>query len=228
MVQNLTVENDGINLYYYGNKLHLRYSTNLYHMKKQKKQINIIENNSTIITKDGEILKTDRIKKQLVSKEPSFYKVYTDAIYDISALFGLSPMETRVFTSLAKNMSYNNMIVLIKSVKEVLMLDTGITSMNTINKSIQQLKNKGLIIPFAKSSYIINPDYVGKGRWEDIEALKIQIEYKKKGKEIKLIKVTKSLIEYSIEDLNPKYVEAEEVKSQSLEDKRQLNIFNDE
>lgn len=197
-------------------------------MKKQKSQINIIENTSTIITKDGEILKTDRIKKQLVSKEPNFYKVYTDAICDISALFGLSPMETRVFTSLAKNMSYNNMVVLIKSVKEVLMLDTGITSMNTINKSIQQLKNKGLIIPFAKSSYIINPDYVGKGRWEDIEALKIQIEYKKKGKEIKLIKVTKSLIEYSVEDLNPKYAEAEETKVQSLQNDKELNNFSDE
>ena len=171
---------------------------------------NVIESNETVITPDGEIVGFNQTTKYFVNKEPEFYKVYTNAMQGIGALFELSPVDIKVFTSLAKNMSYNNMIVLIKPIKEALMFDTGIKSMNTINKSIQNLKKKGLIISFAKSSYIINPDYVGKGRWEDIEALKIQIEYRKKGKEIKLIKVNRKMIEYSVEELNPRFIKVGE------------------
>lgn len=168
----------------------------------KRKTENIIKSTDTVVSNEGELKSYSETNKCLVTNEPSFYKVYTDAILDIGNLFELSPTETKVFTSLAKNMSYNNMVVLIKPVKEVLMKETGISSLNTINKAIKVLKNKGLIISFARSSYIVNPEYVGKGRWEDIQALRIQIEYKKQGRDIRLIKVNKKVIEYEIKAEN--------------------------
>ena len=77
-----------------------------------------------------------------VGNEPNYYKVY---LQDLANLQGLNPTERQVLEVLSSNMSFDNIIVVIKPIKEKLSKITG-KSYETIRSSIQGLVNKGILI----------------------------------------------------------------------------------
>ena len=157
----------------------------------------------------GEIMEQSKMSTHAVEKEPDFVKLY---LGDIANLMGLAPADQKVFMSLARHMSYNNMVVLITAVKEQICKELDL-SLNTINKSIDTLKNKGLLIKYKdaegvekKSCWVVNPYYVAKGKWEDIRSIRLQIDYTQQGKTVQVIKNPNSSITVISEDvIEPQY-----------------------
>lgn len=149
-----------------------------------------------IDSETGEVLQQDRKESLAVGKEPNYYKVY---INDLANLQGLNPTEKMVFEILSANMTFDNLIVLIKPIKEKLVKITG-KEFETIKKAIQGLAKKKVLLKEERACYRVNPKYVAKGKWEDIKALRLVIEYSERGREISIEKVTPYHIEYKVND----------------------------
>lgn len=149
-----------------------------------------------IDSETGEVIQQDRKESLAVGKEPNYYKVY---INDLANLQGLNPTEKMVFETLSANMTFDNLIVLIKPIKEKLVKITG-KEFETIKKAIQGLAKKKVLLKEERACYRVNPKYVAKGKWEDIKALRLVIEYSERGREISIEKVTPYHIEYKVND----------------------------
>lgn len=159
---------------------------------------NKINQQNTIImdSETGEVIEQVRKESLAVGKEPNYYKVY---INDLANLQGLNPTEKMVLEILSANMTFDNLIVLIKPIKEKLVVMTG-KSFDAIKKAIQELAKKKILLKEERACYRVNPKYVAKGKWEDIKALRLVIEYSEKGREISIEKVTPFHIEYKVTD----------------------------
>ena len=157
-----------------------------------------INQQNTIImdSETGEVIEQERKESLAVGKEPNYYKVY---INDLANLQGLNPTEKMVLEILSANMTFDNLIVLIKPIKEKLVKITG-KEFETIKKAIQGLAKKNVLIKEERACYRVNPKYVAKGKWEDIKALRLVIEYSEKGREVSIEKVTPFHIEYKLKD----------------------------
>ena len=188
-------------------------------MSKEK----VIKNNEMVVSQEGELLYQENITNVPVGNEPQYFKVYTDLIDDLSNLVRLNSSEKAVFLSLAKNMSFNNTVVLLKPIKSMIMQETGIGSINTINKAIDNLYKKKFLFRQARSVYTVNPSLVGKGKWEDNKALRLTIEYSQEGREIEVVKVSPHMLQ-----LKEKYhqktlfeaIEEEEQKGENFPDSK--------
>ena len=144
----------------------------------------------------GEVIEQVRKESLAVGKEPNYYKVY---INDLANLQGLNPTEKMVLEILSANMTFDNLIVLIKPIKEKLVKITG-KEFETIKKAIQGLSKKKVLLKEERACYRVNPKYVAKGKWEDIKALRLVIEYSEQGRGISIEKVTPFHIEYEVKD----------------------------
>ena len=161
-------------------------------MKKE-----LVTKNSEIIidSTSGEVLSSSKTTSIAVGNEPQYFKIYTDAITDVANICNLNDTEKNVFLSLARNMSFNNKVVLLKPTKELLMADAQINSLNTLNKAIDNLYKKGFLLRDARSLYTVNPEIAGKGKWENIKALRLTIDYTKEGRIFEIKKITPNNIE---------------------------------
>lgn len=65
--------------------------------------------------------------------------------------------------------------------------------MNTFNKCLVELKKEGIIQSIDRSCYFIDPEIVGRGKWEDIKALRTVIEYTNDGRKISTERVKDQL-----------------------------------
>jgi hypothetical protein len=164
------------------------------------------QNDIIIDSETGEIINQARKEVLSVGKEPSYYKVY---INDLANLQGLNPTEKKVLEILSANMSIDNIIVVIKPIKEKLAIAIN-GSFESVKKAIIGLTKKGILLKEERACYRVNPKYIAKGKWEDIKALRLVIEYSAKGREISIEKVTPHHIEYKVSDPNYKINEIDE------------------
>ena len=74
----------------------------------------------------------------------------------------MNPTERQVLEVLSSNMSFDNIIVVIKPIKEKLSKITG-KSYETIRSSIQGLVNKGILIREERACYRVNQNTLLKG-----------------------------------------------------------------
>ena len=157
----------------------------------------INQQNTVIINSEtGEVIEQTKKESLPVGKEPNYYKVY---INDLANLQGLNTTEKMVLELLSANMTFDNLIVLIKPIKEKLMKMTG-KSYECIEKAVKELAKKKILLREERSCYRVNPKYIAKGKWEDIKALRLVIEYSEQGREISIEKVTPFHIEYKVND----------------------------
>ncbi|MFV0212851.1 replication/maintenance protein RepL [Empedobacter falsenii] len=162
-----------------------------------KKKDNITQNQTqTIDYESGELLEQTTTQVIPVGTEPNYYKVY---LQDLANLQGLNPTEKEVLEVLSSNMSFDNIIVVIKPIKEKLSKITG-KSFETIRSSIQGLVNKGMLIREERACYRVNPKYIAKGKWQDIKALRLVVEYSERGRQINVENITPHSITYTIKD----------------------------
>lgn len=168
-------------------------------MKEKKKSENVIKDSKSVITNDGELLSVEEKITIPVGEEPPYIKYYRQ---DISKVVGLSPAEQSVWSALIGMMGYKtNIVVLIKPIKEELVKITG-KKYETVKAAIKALTEKRFLIPKARSVYLVDPHLAASGSWEDIKAMRLEIEYNEQGRNITIMKVNKKVIE--IEENRPK------------------------
>lgn len=175
--------------------------------------------NTTIITdsESGEIMQTEQVSTYLLPKEPEFVKLY---VKDIGKMFDLTNSDDKVLLCITKYMAYNNMVCLIKPIKECMMQELKMP-LNTLNDSIRNLSDSGIIVRKSIGVYQVNPNLFAKGKWEDIVKIRMEIEYSGEGKRITNIVV---------ENRNIELTEAIDVTKEDdkklEEDDRQMNLFD--
>jgi hypothetical protein len=110
-------------------------------------------------------------------KEPAYVKVYME---DIGRLNGLTPNEQKLINELVFNMGYNNIVPSYKPVKQEIARRLQ-CSLEAINKSVQGLYTKGVLIRKARGFYIMDPNLFGRGSWQDIKKIRMTIDYNEDG-----------------------------------------------
>ena len=99
-----------------------------------------------------------------------------------------------VLLELVKTMDYKNEISISIGKKKEICQDLDIYNLvnkqkilatNVIDQHITKLVKSGLLIRKDKGMYIANPHLFGKGKWQDIKAIRMQFEYNNSGSFIK-------------------------------------------
>lgn len=110
-----------------------------------------------------------------LKSEPSYFKLY---VQDLAALHKLSKTASNVLYQIAARMDYRNTIILIKPVKQLIGDKVGI-SVHAVEKAIKELYKEEFLLKVTnqRSVYVVNPTYFAKGKWKDVQQLKLSIVY---------------------------------------------------
>lgn len=146
-------------------------------MKKNTDRLIFSSTKEILSSETGEIITSETFTKVLMEKEPPHVKIYLE---DIAKINDLPPAAARVLNLLVQNMGYNNMVPMLKPFKEVICESLDI-KMNTLDKVIGQLKEKGVLHVFGRGLYILDPYLFAKGKWENIKNLRLVVDYDKDG-----------------------------------------------
>lgn len=110
--------------------------------------------------------------------EESFVKCYLE---DLGWFNQLSKSCPEVLFHLLKRMDYSNKVsVFIDDKQELATLVNG--TVKLIEKCVQELYQKGLLIRYARGKFIVNPKYFGKGSWADIKRIRSEVIYSEEGR----------------------------------------------
>jgi hypothetical protein len=123
--------------------------------------------------------------------EGNFVKLY---ITDLCILNKLQHKAMMVLLELVKTMDYKNEISVSIGKKKDMCKELDIYNLvngervlgtNIIDQHITKLVKSGLLSRKDKGMYIANPNLFGKGKWQDIKAIRMQFEYNDNGSFIK-------------------------------------------
>jgi hypothetical protein len=136
-----------------------------------RSKINTVTNHTT-----GEVTETQQSQTFLVDREPDFVKLYVD---DVIRLKDLPPASSKVLHAFLRTMGFNNLVPAYSPIKKLMAKELKIT-MNTLNKSIDNLYKKDIFIRIDRGLYMVDPNLFGKGRWGDIKDIRMTITYDQK------------------------------------------------
>lgn len=136
------------------------------------------------------------MRENKVEKEPDFVKLYTQYVSDMGRLRNLTPVQQQVMKCLCLNMDYNNSVIVGRLTLPQWAVQAGITQ-QTFVRAIAQLCKLNLLFKVHAGVYIVNPQYAGKGRWEDVKALELTIKYNAEGRQVVIKKITPTRITVS-------------------------------
>lgn len=145
-------------------------------------------------TPDGEILDINNFSRVPIGPEDSYIKWYLNSLEKMAT--ELKPTTMRVLMILMRfaNYSERGRLVILKNEKIYVAEKLGV-SLVTIQKSIQELKNKNFLFPISRATYGLNPFYCGIGPWAEIKALRLSSQFHQAGKNVKFLGYTKNYIE---------------------------------
>lgn len=150
------------------------------HLKGTKGVIYSAET-SMVDMNTGETHVQRMVTKRRVSKEPDFVKLYLD---DVMKLNDIPKKKTDVLYLLLKKMNYENEITIVASHKRAMAEELACSVIN-IDKTLALLVSKGVLVRKDRGVFLANPLLFGKGSWQDIEELRLQLRYNKRdGKQI--------------------------------------------
>lgn len=115
-------------------------------------------------------------------KEPAFYKTYVD---DMGKMNGLSGGECHVLRCALRYMTYDNMLTLRKPQKDGICSETKL-SMETVNKAIRKFIKQEIMFRLSPGVFTVNAYLFGKGDYENLYKIRLQIVYSSKGKLIEV------------------------------------------
>jgi hypothetical protein len=134
-----------------------------------------------VSSETGEITESRTHKEFSIEREPDYIKLY---IKDILRLKDLSKGTNDIMYSLLKRMTYadngENLLYLFAPIKRAVAAELGLKE-GTIRKAIEQLTEKQILIRKDRGTYMVNPFLFGRGKWEDIRKIRLQVEYSADG-----------------------------------------------
>lgn len=153
----------------------------------------------TKLNEKGEIIGRARNETLTYGQEPSFVKLY---LQDILYLKNLPQKHSKLLLALLKRASYaechinekgeriaSGMEVVINSaLKRRIMNDLKIKSTGSISNSLTELVKGKVLYRIDTGIYRFNPYLFGKGDWQDIRGLRMNVNYSEiKGRDFKTI-----------------------------------------
>ena len=124
----------------------------------------------------GEVKKETNVLR--IPQEPAFIKLYLeDILYYRDMPRGLNPI-LQVFL---RNMNWENRLILNSSLKKRMAKSINL-SVASIEKAITQLVKGEILIREDKGIYLFNPYLFGKGSWEAIHEIRLNITYNLQGR----------------------------------------------
>ncbi len=120
----------------------------------------------------GEIIESIDRKEYKIPKEPDFIKLYID---DISFLMKLPNND--VLFCLLKKMNYDGEVIIIKPIAEEICRLAGLKNTEYFYRIIKKYCEKNILIKKNRGLFLMNPYYFGRGKWEDIQKIRLQIDY---------------------------------------------------
>lgn len=159
------------------------------HMEGLNKRSITYQETAATINEDGEMLEQN-FKTISKAKEDDFIKLY---LSDIGFFHRLQPNQQELLYHFLQKMTYDNLIVINKTIKEMIAKESG-KSYRTVENALTRYVDTGILLRQGRGVYIANPYLFGKGRFEDIQKIRMEVVYTSGG--IKL----KSLIEKNDEE----------------------------
>ena len=148
-------------------------------MEKMEKKRMTFESRETIISSQtGEIIENRVNSTVLIDKEPDYVKLY---LADIMTLSNLPKSGNALLMALLRKANYQNEIVIVKSIRDEICFDLKVADV-TFRKAIDQFIYKGILTKKNKNVYIANPYLFGKGSWQNIQYIRLTVEYNSKGR----------------------------------------------
>jgi hypothetical protein len=134
----------------------------------------------------GEIAQTEREIR--IPKEPDFVKLYLD---DLVMLKDIPQWVSGILYGLLKRMNYQNEIVLNATIKKRIADDLGIAA-RTIDNALVTFAKKNILTRVGLGVYQANPYLFGKGEWNNIRKIRLQVEYGESGSREVIAELSKS------------------------------------
>ena len=137
---------------------------------------------TTLDRRSGEILEVVDRKEYKVDREPDYIKLYLD---DLAYLMHLPNND--VLFCLLKKMNYEGEVILIKSVVEDICQKVNLKNRTYFYSLIKKYTDKDILIKKDRGVYLFNPFFFGRGKWEDIQKIRMSINYTPKdGRQINI------------------------------------------
>lgn len=125
----------------------------------------------------GEVLLTETDSVYRVPQTPDFVMAFTQ---DMSFISNISGGASKLLFGILSLINRSNEIYIVKEVKEKLSEITGL-KFSSISVLVSELHKKNVIIKKntekRSSAYVINPYYFGKGKWVNVNKLRMIVEY---------------------------------------------------
>jgi len=142
----------------------------------QVTQKKVLQQTFAVDYETGEVKKETNVLR--IPQEPAFIKLYLDDIlYYHDMPRGLNPI-LQVFL---RNMNWENRLILNSSLKKR-MAESINLSVASIEKAITQLVKGEILIREDKGIYLFNPYLFGKGSWEAIHEIRLNVTYNLQGR----------------------------------------------
>jgi Firmicute plasmid replication protein (RepL) len=129
---------------------------------------------------NGVVTSETKTTNQTVEREPDYVKLY---VKDVLRLSDIPSSGNSILFAILKRMTYNNDIALFAPVKREIASELNLKEV-TISKAIELFTNKSILLRKDRGLYIINPYYFGRGKWEDIRKIRLEILYSETGRMI--------------------------------------------
>lgn len=125
----------------------------------------------------GEVVLKETDSVYRVPQTPDFVMAFTQ---DMSFISNISGGASKLLFGILSLINRSNEIYIIKEVKERLSQITGL-KFSSISVLVSELHKKNVIIKKnaekRSSAYVINPYYFGKGKWVNVNKLRMIVEY---------------------------------------------------
>lgn len=150
------------------------------HMESLAKKNITYQETATTISDDGEILEQN-YKTISKTKEDDFIKLY---LSDIGHFHKLERNQQDLLYYFLKIMTYDNLIIVNKRIKEKISKESG-KAYSTVENALVSYVKSGILLKDGRGTYIANPYLFGKGRFEDIQKIRTEVIYTSEGIKLK-------------------------------------------
>jgi hypothetical protein len=125
----------------------------------------------------GEIVESEKEDIVKVPQTPDFVMTFTQ---DIGFIANISSAASKLLFGILVKIDRANEIVLVKETKEIIAEMVGLKT-STVSKLVTELYQAKVLLKKNSNSrsgvYVLNPYFFGKGRWVNINKLRMLVEY---------------------------------------------------
>lgn len=145
---------------------------------------------SIVVKENGDVISQTIKKKVSWESEPPYIKLY---LQDVLYFQDMPKSHENILFELLKRATYAGekdgmQVGLSSGIKKIIAKNLGLKSVHSIDNSLYELVKGKVIFRVDTGVYNLNPVFFGKGDWQDVARLRLEINYDEiKGKTFKAV-----------------------------------------